>query len=168
MPTLTDIADEYIDLLDAMADADGCDDEYLQSVAGMISDAGGRLAEKAEGYASVIRELELRAEAQRDEADRLLRRAKTAEANASWLKSNLLRVMTVTNTPKLAGDRFTLRVARNSTRPLRLLCETESIPDEFVRVTREPDRRAITDALKAGTELPFAVLDEAGQHLRIS
>lgn len=168
MATLTDIAAEYLDLVEAMADAEGCDEGYLASVAQMLDDAGDRLADKAEGYASVIRELELRSAAISEEADRLAARAKTIDANVAWMKQTLLRAMEQTGQDRIVGDRFTVRRARNGTRPLRLLCDVELLPDEYVRVRRDPDKRAISDALKSGTELPFAVLDEAGHHLRIS
>jgi len=39
------------------------------------------------------------------------------------------------------------------------------IPDEYCR--KEPDNTKIREALKAGKELPFAVLKERGEHLSI-
>lgn len=45
--------------------------------------------------------------------------------------------------------------------------DAATLPDQYVRVRREPDRDAIRAALEAGESLPFARFGERGTHLRI-
>lgn len=168
MPTLLTLAAEYEDMLDAMTDAEGCDDAYLEAVEKAMDEAGDDFDKKADGYAGVIRELQLRANAQKEEAKRLMAKAKTAEANADWMKGVLLRAMNATERIRIESDRFKIRVQKNSVRPLLLHVDPEFLPDKFVRVKRDADKKAITAALEAGESIPFAEFGEPGTHLRIS
>jgi len=47
------------------------------------------------------------------------------------------------------------------------LYDEKKLPDEFVRVKREPDKKAIRAALKAGVDIPGARLGNAGETLQI-
>ncbi len=51
--------------------------------------------------------------------------------------------------------------------PRVIITDEASIPDDLVRVTREPNKRAIGDRLKAGEQVPGAILSNAEPHVRI-
>ena len=168
MPTLTELSADLLELLDAFTDADGCDPEYQSAVEQALSDAGDQFDSKVDGYASLIRELELRSKAQKEEAERLLTKAKTAEGSAAWLKKTLLEAMDRTGRRRVETSRFKVSVARNSSAPVVLHVDPDLVPDAWSRVTRKPDMTSIRKALKNGADLPFARLGEPGTHLRIS
>jgi len=51
--------------------------------------------------------------------------------------------------------------------PKVIITDEAAIPGDLVRVTREPNKRAIGDRLKAGEQVPGAILSNAEPHVRI-
>lgn len=118
---------------------------------------------KAESTACVIRNLEAEAKAIEEEEKRLRARRKALEGSSERLRDYLETHMTMNGLPKITGKLFTLAIQKN---PPSLRLDTESLPDEWWIIKKEPDTSRVKDALKAGEAVPGAWL-ESGQSLRI-
>ena len=84
---------------------------------------------------------------------------------SKMLKQHLYESMKATGKTKFKTDLFSFGIQKNGgLQPMEIFPDV-AIPDEYCR--KEPDNTKIRDALKAGKELPFAVLKERGDHLVI-
>ena len=121
--------------------------------------------EKADGYCAVISRFNGQAEMIKAEMDRLSAR-KTAIDNAvKRMKEALLTSMQITGRSEIKTDLHTIKIAKNGGKaPLEI---TGDVPDSFTKITIEPDKDKIRDALEKGEKLDFAELKERGVHLNI-
>ena len=168
MPTLYEISDELA-ALEAVLQEHGGDLDVPECAAAwaeyeriLTTDLYG----KADGYCSLILELDARAHARRKEADRLTATAITDERAAKALKGRLLAVMEARGMKKLDGTKFRASICGNGgLQPLEL---TGPVPDGFlVHPPPEPDNQLIRDSLAGGAPLDFARLLPRGNHVRI-
>ena len=69
------------------------------------------------------------------------------------------------NQRKITTDFHTFIVCKNGGKqPMEI---TGDVPDNYKRVVYETDTEKIRKELEAGATLPFAHLEECGEHLRI-
>jgi hypothetical protein len=116
----------------------------------------------------VIKEVEIRAEARRAEAERLKQRAKRDEAVAGWFRTQILRVMQSQGKTKMETKHWRLSVAMPGGKPAMELVDV--VPDNFQMEETVicPDKEAIRSALERGEVLTFARLVPKEPYLRIS
>lgn len=153
--TLYELTDDYLRLLEFAEDPD-CDPEVLKDTMDGIT---GAIEDKADGYAKVIKELDARAEALAKEADRLSSRKKTIEGNIKRMKEHLTLAMVATDKRKFKTNLFSFSVQRNQPSVKFDVPETE-IPDDYMRIKKEPDKTSIKKAIEAG-EVSWAHLEES-------
>ena len=166
--SLYEITNEKNDIVEALLeggapnhDADRAREEHLAGL-----DAA--LDQKAEGYASVIKELAPRAKTRREEAARIRDLAEADEAIADRLKARLKEAMEATGKTKIDTPRFKLSVAGNGGKaPLTIDTTAEELPPEFRIVRHEPNKDAIRSALENGAVIPGCTLMPRGTSLRI-
>ena len=128
------------------------------------------IAAKLERYAKLVRSKEALAKARKEEAAHLTQRAKTAENEATRLKSVMKLALEHLNLTKVDAGIFTVGIQNNGgVTPLELDVEPEELPEEF-RITRtviDADKEKIRKALDDGAVLEFARYGERGTRLAI-
>lgn len=165
MPTLLEIGDELGDVLALIEDNSGELDSYLSVWFEKIQED---LQNKADNYACLVRELELRATARKAEAERLAELSATDANLAKRLKARLLAFMEMNSIPRIDTARYRITVAKNGGLvPVKVTVTGEELPPSYQRHAITPDLDAIRDALMAGKEVVGAALLPRGSHLRI-
>lgn len=132
--------------------------DTLESIEGDIED-------KADGYAKIIRELEVKQNARKEEAKRLTEGAKIIENRIKMLKNNLYNAMKTTGKTKFTTELFSFNIAKNGGK--QVLTIDGEVPTEYTKTITENDNDKIRQALEAGQELAFAHLETRGESLRI-
>lgn len=164
MTALYDIALEYRDTADKLADLDL--DE--QTIADTLESMSGELEAKATNTAFVIRNIEAHAAAIKEAEAGMAARRKAAENRAARLKDYLLANLLVAGVQKVECPYFKLAVRDNP--PAVEIYEPGLIPAEFMKTPPPPpasaDKTAIKEAIKAGQDVPGCKLTQ-GKRLEI-
>lgn len=160
---LFDLTEQYQDLLDLLQD--DTDNEQLQS---MLEGLSGKIEEKAENLAKVIKSIEANEDVLDAEIKRLTARKKTLTNNRNSLKTMLQLNMERLNTKKITGSLFTVSLQKNP--PKVNVLDEESIPEHYSVVPDPPEpvlnKKKVLDDLKAGIEIPGVEMVQE-QSLRI-
>lgn len=184
MSTLYELTGEFLQLFEMMEELtemehDGTVDpeqinEQRQLLTDTLEGVKGELEIKANGYVAVLKELDSRASIARCEAEEWLKKARALEKNEERLKSALMDALIATGHDDKAGfdtGIYKLKIVNNGgAQPLEVDEDIESIPNKFVRIKKEADKKAIGEYLKSlpeGVEVPWARLLPRGRHLSI-
>jgi len=160
---------EIASVLDAMLEGGADSPEAMEALNLHLAGLDTALESKAEDYAGLIRELELRAEVRKAEAIRI-RLLSTVDATlAERLKERLKAAMESSGKMKIETARFRLTVANNGGKQPLEVDEAQMAAWEppFRRVITEPNREAIRIALENGATIPGCTLMPRGTSLRI-
>ncbi len=169
MPTILEITDELLHLLERLEASEGLDEETTRLVDAYLLDVEQALEDKVDRYVALMRELELRAQARRKEAERLLARARRDERQLAFLRERLIAALRRLGRMKLETRRYRVAVYQSGQPPVALRVPVEALPDELVRIRREPDLKAIRQALEEGRiGADIAVLGEPKWTVRIT
>lgn len=164
--SLYQITNEMQSILDAMhEDADS--PAAMNALDEALRDLDTALDQKAETYAGLIRELELRAQVRTEEMKRIRALADADAALAERLKERLRDAMQRTGRTRIDTLCFRLSVVGNGGRQPLLIADPEAIPPLFIRNVPEINREAIRLALDAGQEVPGCTLAPRGSRLSI-
>jgi len=106
------------------------------------------------------------------EAKRLADRAARYNKTVANLKERLKYYLETRGQEKMETSRFTVKVTANGgPLPIALTpgLEVEDLPEDFIKVTKEPDMNKIREALILGNReiYPMAMFMPRGTHLRI-
>jgi replicative superfamily II helicase len=168
--SIFDITDDMAalgDLLD-QAGGDMTDPAVEDAVLEWIEELEGDLSTKVENYCWLMREKEARAAAMKVEAQRLREQAQVNENAAKGLKDRLLWVFQNKDIDKVETDHFRVSVSNNGGKqPIDIDLDNVDVEYLVSEVVTSIDKDKIRTALGDGVELPFASLQERGQHLRI-
>lgn len=169
--TLFDISEDLLSFYDQMEALGGdvTSPEVEQTLDAWFDQLSHERNEKLDNYAALIRELETRAKARKDEARRLADRAKRDDEHAAYLKQRLLLFFQNHHLKTVETRRYRLTLQRSGGKtPVVLKTDPEQLPTEFQRWKVNADLDAIRQALEDGTDLDFAELGERRHFLRIS
>lgn len=161
MSSLYKLTAEYEQLLNMLYDEDI--DE--QMIIDTIESKESEIEDKADNYAKIIKELEAKANARREEAKRLTENAKVFENRVKVLKSNLFNSMKQIEKTKFATDLFSFNIVKNGGK--QALTIDGDVPEEYTKTIIENDTDKIRQALEEGKELSFAHLEPRTESLRI-
>ena len=164
MNTLYDIAAEYRQTADKLADLDL--DE--QTIADTLEGMSGALEVKAQNVVMFARNLEATATAIKEAETAMAARRKAIEHRAAGLRRYALSAMQVAGVQSIECPYFKLSVRKNP--PAVEVFDAAQIPAQFMRTPEPPppapDKKAITEAIKAGKEVPGARL-LSGERLEV-
>lgn len=124
---------------------------------------------KLEACAKVVKNLEADIDAYKNEARRLLDRAKVLQNNVDNLKKAMFDSMKATGTTKVKGQLFTVSVQKNGGKLPVILADGITIadlPDEVVKVVESVDTDKLRDLIDSGNT-QYAYYGERGEGLRI-
>lgn len=161
MENLYNLTSKYETVLNMLYDEDI--DE--QMVLDTLESIEGEIEDKADGYAKIIKELEAKKNARKEEAKRLTDSAKVFENRVNTLKQNLYNSMKTTGKTKFATNLFTFSIATNGGK--QALSIDGEVPQEYTKTVIENDTDKIRQALENGENLFFAHLEPRGESLRI-
>lgn len=168
MATMEEIQQSIFETLTAYEPtAEGIDDEAEKAefdkwMAEQLASLANAEAEKADAYCYAIRHAEAEADFFRREAERFQQRRTYVESHIQRMKERITYIMREFDLKEIKGDRYKLAL-RKSTHVV-VEVDPAKLPREFIRIkpeVREPDKKAIGDALKAGTEIGGARLEDS-------
>ena len=165
---LYELAEQYQSVESMLSDGD----MDVQAIQDTLESIGGEIEEKADNIACIVKDCLTDAEALKREADSLNDRAKAKKARADWLMNYLYQQMSAVGKTKIETARNLVQI--KSTRPaVKVVDEKAFIAwatlehEEFLRQKApEVNKTAVSEALKAGQELPGVTL-EGGEKLYI-
>ena len=164
MTSLYDIAAEYRQTADKLADLDL--DE--QTIADTLEGMSGALEVKAQNVVMFARNLEATATAIKEAETAMAARRKAIENRAAGLRRYALSAMQFAGVQSIECPYFKLSVRKNP--PAVEVFDAAQIPAQFMRTPEPPppapDKKAITEAIKAGQEVPGARL-VSGERLEV-
>lgn len=165
--TLFDIAREYRHITDVLQDS-GCD---AQTLTDTLEGEAWPLEVKAQNIGFVIRNMEALAASMKDAEKQMAERRKATEKRAAALVEYLKTGMEIAGVTKLETPHFALTIKKNP--PSVEVWDEKQVPAEFMRTPEPPpppppapDKTAIKEAIKAGKDVPGALLAQ-GTRLEI-
>ena len=161
MSNLYQLTNNYKTVLNMLYDEDTDEQMILDT----LESIEGEIEDKADNYAKIIKELEAKQNARKEEAKRLTESAKVFENRAKTLKSNLFNAMKETGKTKFVTDLFSFNIVKNGGK--QTLTIDGEVPEEYTKTIIENDTDKIRQALEEGKELSFAHLEQRGESLRI-
>lgn len=153
---------QYIALQDALEAQDE------QEITLLLSDTEKAIEEKADGYARVIKNFEADIEGLKEEIRRLTDKKNVLENSIKRLKDTLQQAMTITGKTKFKTQLFSFAVQKNGgALPIILNVPEAEIPDEFMIITKRPDKKAMADYIEETGDVTLFNYGQRGESLRI-
>ena len=152
MPSFEEIQHEIASLLEVSES--GMTPEQLAVMDEYLDELATAEASKVDAFAGFARAELARMEFYKDEAKRLSAKAKAAENRIGYLKSRYTEIMQANGLTKVNGNAYTLSL--RSSEVVSVTALIDQLPAVFVRekVTKEPNKVAIKEALQAGEVIP--------------
>lgn len=150
--SLYELGDEVVALENLVAMDEG---EWTDEHEALEKELMEKLVAKADAFGGYVRNLEATAAACKAEAQRLSARQKACENRVASLKEFACAALQRMGKTELKGELFTLANQPNNP-SVEVTVEAEKLPAEYVRVvpaTKEPDKRAILEALQQGVTI---------------
>jgi hypothetical protein len=147
---------------------DGGDVTHLEEQINTLVQKADSIGTAIDDLLTLTREIEVRAEARRAEAKRLIDRAKRDESVAEWFKGHVLRIMQEQGKKVFETPRWRATVAMpGGKQSMEIVAE---VPPDFTirQVTVLPDRQLIRESLEGGETLDFAYLVPKQPYLKVS
>lgn len=158
--TLYEMNQSWQEVFDMLLDTDVPEEAIFDTIEGIEAS----MDEKADSYAKIIRSME----GDTDQLDAEIKRLQTRKAGIQkrreWLVQQLTDTMRSTGRTKFKTALFSFSIQKNGgARPVDVISE---VPKEWLK-PGDPDTKRIREWLEAGNTLPFAVLGDRGESLRI-
>ena len=156
--TLFDIERKIDVVLTKFADSgDGVDPEreeaFLKEVVCIMEELSTHEKDKIDAYGHFVTKLESESNRIASIIKNLSARKKSVDCKTDSVKSHLKYTMTSFGKAKIEGNVYTAWL--RSSNHIEIFDEA-AIPEEYLRIKKEPDKTAITDAIKKGTVVPGA------------
>lgn len=160
---LFDLVDQ-MNAIDAQLDETG--GEITPDIERALDGLTGKMSEKVESICKLRQNWLRSAESCEAEADRMKARAKSFRGRADSIKAFLHAAFVRWDVHQLKVPAFTVWRQKNPV-SIRWTKDVAALPEEYRRVTVEPDLKKAKAALEAGEQLPDGFEIVQGEHLRI-
>lgn len=108
---------------------------------------------KIEGYCQIIGQYKAEIDMYSSEIKRLTAKKQTATNAVECMKKALLSFMEISGEEKIKAGCFSVSVRTSKSVNIT---DIEKVPEEYIRVKKEPDKTAIGELLKQGETLDYA------------
>lgn len=159
------IAAELDTIGDALYESEGVMTPEIQA---QLDALAGEFDDKAERVGLYIKNAGAMHKAVQEERRALAERETRLDATVKRLKDYLKAQMEIVGRSKLETPRIVLRIQANSVPSVTCDVEPEALPEEYRTIIVSVNKQALTEAFKAGKELPVGVTVERGSHLRVN
>ena len=150
MNTLYDITLQYREMLEKMLDTASEDGEVDEQVMHELAQAQDALEVKAENCAEMYLEIDSEVERIKKFEGKIKTRRERLQNRRDRLKEYIDRNLTAAQIERIEGE--FVNISYRKSEKVEIDNEAE-IPEEYWRVTKEPDKTAIKQALKAGISM---------------
>ena len=162
--TLFGLVGEYKELYSLLTDADESEQEIIETTLEAVT---GEIEVKAEGYVSVLNQLDMEIQACKKMKSEWDNKLKVRESNYKRLKERMLQGMLMLGKNELKAGNVTLKVSNAGGVLPIIYDESKTVPEKYTKVTIETDGKLVREALDKGEELDFAHFGERGKVLKI-
>lgn len=159
--SLFEIAHEHRQLVNKLADLDL--DE--QTLADTLDAESWPLQQKCENTLFVVEACKMQQANVERQMARLVELQERLIKREAWLKDRLEMAMLISGTTELTAGTFTLKMQK--AKPSVVVLDEKQIPAAYMRQPATPatpppapDKKAIADAIKAGTDVPGAKMSD--------
>lgn len=150
MNTLYDITLQYREMLEKMLDTASEDGEVDEQVMYELTQVQDALEVKAENCAAMYLEIDSEVERIKKFEGKIKTRRERLQNRRDRLKEYIDRNLTAAQIERIEGE--FVNISYRKSEKVEIDNEAE-IPEEYWRVTKEPDKTAIKQALKAGISM---------------
>lgn len=139
--------------------------EEGEDVSAQLAELDDALEVKGARLAGLLRGMRLEIEAYKQEEDRLSERRKTLERNVEKIRDYVRTSMLTANIRQIKAGTFSITISEGPARVV--VTDISAVPDAYVHVKFEVDKRAVLAAYKQDGELIPGTEVETGTTLRI-
>ena len=125
----------------------------------------GEIEVKGAGYVAVINQLDMEQKKAKELSDQFRLKAEIRANSIKRMKQALKDCMERMNLKEIDAGDYTIKLQKNGGK--QPLVINGNVPESMCKVILEPDKDKIRAAIEKGQELPYAHLDERGQHVVI-
>ena len=162
MATLFEITDELQRFYQMAIDEEISDDAFDDTLSCIMAE----LEVKADGYANVIKQLEMESK-QAEEIEKEFRQKKEVRARrVKKMKDAIRDAMMVANTKELNAGKFTIKLQKNGGLDPMVIDKPDEVPDTMKVIKYENDNARIREYLK-DHKVDWAHIEERGNHIVI-
>lgn len=169
MPSLYDLAPEFLQLLEVIEQAEADEIDVDLAVIEAFEQIAGDVDNKVVSIVKLYRTVSAESVAAKAEADRFAQMAKTKANRAESLKGLLSWVVHTLYRDEFSHNLYPLKMQKNGGKDPLILDEIDpsTLPVEYLKEVKPAiDNSKVYKALKAGTELDWAHLGQRGTSLR--
>lgn len=141
------------------------DDIDEQMIFDTLESIEGDMDDKIENVAKIIREVEAKSNAHKEEGQKQINRSKVLDNRVKTLKTSIYNAMKTMGKSKLSTNLFDFSIAKNGGK--QALTIDSEVSAEYTKTVVENDTDKIRQALEEGKKLPFAHLEPRGERLSI-
>ncbi len=150
MPTLYDLKDKYLKLIDLALEEDAA---VFQDTLEALEDA---IEDKAENIVCVVKEMDGDINTLKAEEKRLKERRQALEKRKEHLRWYLQDELEAMDIQRLKTAKFTISLRDNA--PKVNVIDEDLIPFNFIKTAYSVDKKAVKEALESGQEVDGATL----------
>ena len=156
MPTFNEIQQEIAGML-SIPDEE-LTPEQREAMDAYMDELAKVEADKVDGFGQFLKIQAALADACKEEAKRLIAKAKAAEASLARLKEHYTFTLRSNGLKKVSGNAYTISVRESE--GVAGTAQTEELPELYRRTktTVEPDKAVIKESLKSGLTIPGCAL----------